>query len=252
MLFDLRGRGRRRTVRVIYGGLALLIGAGLVFFGVGAGVGGGGLLNSLTGSEGSSSASFASQIKKYQKLTREQPNNEYAWEQLAKNLLHEAGGEAYVTSAGVVTSKGKELFRQAAQAWNGYIALNPSKPSAELAQLMASVYGETGLNEPAKEVEVLQIAIAARPTDAALYASLAEYAYKAHNSRIGDLASAKAIALAPAAQRKQLKTELAAVKAHPNGTESAASGGQATGAASGAATTTIPTTTGSSSTAIKK
>jgi hypothetical protein len=251
MLFDLRGRGRRRTVRVIYGGLALLIGAGLVFFGVGAGVGGGGLLNSLTGSEGSSSASFAAQIKKYQKLTREQPNNEYAWEQLAKNLLHEAGGEAYVTSAGVVTSKGKELFRQAALAWNGYIALNPPKPSAELAQLMASVYGETGLNEPTKEVEVLQIAVAARPTDAALYASLAEYAYKAHNTRIGNLASAKAIALAPAAQRKQLKTELAAVKAHPNGTESATSGSQTAGTTTGAATT-IPTTTGSSSTAIKK
>ncbi len=77
MLFDLRGRGRRRTVRVIYGGLALLIGAGLVFFGVGAGVGGGGLLNSLTGSEGAGSASFAAQIAKYKKLTGKQPNNVY-------------------------------------------------------------------------------------------------------------------------------------------------------------------------------
>ena len=30
MLFDLRGRGRRRTVRVIYTGLAVLMGVGLV------------------------------------------------------------------------------------------------------------------------------------------------------------------------------------------------------------------------------
>jgi hypothetical protein len=45
MLFDLRGRHRRRAVKVLYVGLALLIGGGLILFGVGAGTGGGGLLN---------------------------------------------------------------------------------------------------------------------------------------------------------------------------------------------------------------
>ena len=37
MLFDLRGRHRRRAVKVIYIGLALLIGVGLVGFGIGGG-----------------------------------------------------------------------------------------------------------------------------------------------------------------------------------------------------------------------
>src|SRR5580704_9294873 len=92
-----------------------------------------------------------------------------------------------------------------AQAWSSYLALNPSKPNGELAQLMENVYGEGGLNEPAKEVEVLQITVAAKPTDAALYAALAEYAYKAHNTRLGDLSSAKAVSLAPAAQRARVK-----------------------------------------------
>src|SRR5579875_1383732 len=55
MLFDLRSRGRRRTVRVIYLGLALLMGGGLVLFGVGTGNGNGGLLNGLSNS-GSNSA----------------------------------------------------------------------------------------------------------------------------------------------------------------------------------------------------
>lgn len=247
MLFDLRGRGRRRTVRVIYGGLALLIGAGLVFFGVGAGVGGGGLLNSLTGNEGSNSASFAAQIKKYEKLTRQQPNSTYAWEKLTLAQLHEAGGEAYFVN-GKLTSKGRELFAQTARSWNSYIALKPPKPSVEVAQEMVRVFGEEGLNEPTEAVKVLQIVTAARPESAALYASLAEYAYKAHNTHIGDLATAKAIKLAPAAQRKQLKTQLAAIKAHPNGaSEAAASTGQTTsGAATGGAagtTTTVPTTT---------
>ena len=37
MLFDLRGRGRRRTVQVIYLSLAVLMGGGLVLFGIGGG-----------------------------------------------------------------------------------------------------------------------------------------------------------------------------------------------------------------------
>jgi hypothetical protein len=217
MLFDLRGRGRRRTVRVVYTGLALLIGVGLVGFGIGGGFGGGGLLTAANNSEGSNAASFASQIKKYTKQTQQQPQNLSAWENLTKALLHEAGSEAYVTSAGVVTTKGKELFRRAADSWTHYIALNPAKPNAELAQLMETVYGEAGLNEPAKAVEILQIAVAARPTDAALYAALAEYAYKAKNPRVGDLAAAKAVALAPAADRTRVKNELAQVRKSPGG-----------------------------------
>jgi hypothetical protein len=217
MLFDLRGRGRRRTVRIIYVGLALLMGVGLVGFGIGGGFGGGGLLTAATNNEGANSTSFANQIKKYKKLTVQQPNNLSAWENLTKAMLHEAGGEAYVTSAGTVTPKGKELFRQAAESWASYLALNPPKPSAELAQLMEPVYSEAGLNEPAKEVEALQIAIVSRPTSAALYAALAQYAYKAHNNRVGDLASAKAVAFAPAAERVRVKNELAEARKNPSG-----------------------------------
>jgi hypothetical protein len=111
MLFDLRGRGRRRTMRVIYIGLAALIGLGLVGFGIGGGFGGGGLLTAATNNEGAGSASFSSQIKRYQKLTANQPTNVSAWENLTRALLHEAGGEAYVTRSGEVTGKGKELFK---------------------------------------------------------------------------------------------------------------------------------------------
>ncbi len=217
MLFDLRGRHRRRAVRVLYMGLALLMGFGLVGLGIGGGFGSGGILSSLSKEEGGGGSGYAKQIAKYRKLAQKQPSNVSAWENLAKNLVHEAGNEPYTTSAGAVTSKGKELFKQAAQAWSSYIALNPPKPNAELAQLMENVYGEAGLNEPAKEVEILQISVATRPTDAALFATLAEYAYKAHNIGVGDLASTKAVALAPAAERTKLKGELAEVKANPSG-----------------------------------
>jgi hypothetical protein len=217
MLFDLRGRGRRRVVKVVYVGFAVLIGVGLIGFGVGGGLGGGGLLTAATSNEGGSSASFASQIKKYRKITTTQPNNQAAWEKLAKALLHEAGGEAYTTTTGAITSKGKALFRQASEAWTSYLALNPAKPSSELAQLIFGIYGEAGLNEPAKAVQALQLVVAARPESAAYYSQLALYAYKSKNPRVGDLASGKAVELAPATSRAKVKKELEEVKKYPNG-----------------------------------
>jgi hypothetical protein len=219
MLFDLRGRGRRSTVRVLYIGLALLIGVGLVGFGVGGGLGGAGLFSSASNSESTNGASFSSQIKKYRKETQRNPSDATAWAGLATALLHESGREGFTTSTGAITSKGKELFKQASQAWQSYLALNPAKPNSELAQLVYRIYGEEGLNEPAKAVQALQIVVAARPESAAYFSYLAEFAYKAHNEGIGDLAAEKAVTLAPSSERTRLKTELAEVKRYPNPNE---------------------------------
>ncbi len=102
-----------------------------------------------------------------------------------------------MTASGAPTSKGKELYRRASQAWISYLALNPPNPNPELAQLVYVIYSEAGLNEPAKAVQALQLVVERRPT-AAYYAQLAEFAYKAKNARLGDLAAAKAVSLAPA------------------------------------------------------
>jgi hypothetical protein len=218
MLFDLRGRGRRRTMRVIYGSLAVLFGAGLVLFGVGAGFGGGGILSSLSKEgEGSGGPNYSAEIKKYSKLTAAQPHDFAAWEKLIKAQLLQGGGEKYETAQGVVTSKGKTLFGQIAESWSGYVAQSPPQPNLELAKRMLTIYGVEGLNKPASEVEVLQTIVAAEPTNKSYYAFLADYAYKAKNTRVGDLASEKAVALAPAAERSRLKKELAEVKTNPTG-----------------------------------
>ncbi|HWG07831.1 MAG TPA: hypothetical protein VN672_02370 [Solirubrobacteraceae bacterium] len=218
MLFDLRGGHRRRAVKVVYIGLALLIGGGLILFGVGAGTGGGGLLNAATENEGSGGTSFKSQIEKYEKQTKRQPSNVAAWEKLTAAQLHEAGGEGYVNpQTGAPTDKGRELFAQASRSWERYLALNPPKPSLELAKLMLRVYGAEGLNQPAAAVQVLQLVVAAEPKNASYYAALAEYAYKAKNTRVGDLAMAKAVALAPPTERDRVKKELESVKKSPGG-----------------------------------
>jgi tetratricopeptide (TPR) repeat protein len=261
MLFDLRGKGRRRTVRIIYTGLALLMGVGLVGFGVGGGFGGGGILNAASNSEGSSAASFAAQIKKYRKLTKQKPKDAAAWEQLTKAILHEAGG---VTQNGI-TSQGKALYAEASESWNKYLELNPPKESSELAEQMYTVYSEEGLKEPSQAVQALQILVAARPTSAALWAALAENAYKAKNKRIGALASEKAVALAPAADRTRIKTELEEAAKNPSGEKTyttttngktyvvkKAANGTYTGTQSTPTTTTAITIPSSSSTTTKK
>jgi hypothetical protein len=232
MLFDLRGRGRRRTVQVIYVGLALLFGIGFIGFGVGVGSGGGGILNALTGESGAPKASFAGQVKKYQKLVVAQPKSLSAWEGLINAQLHEAGGESSVSN-GKLTSQGKELYSDVARSWNSYLALNPPKPNSKLAKEMLRVFGEEGLNQPASAVEVLQIVVANDPTSVSYFAELAEFAYKAHNERQGDLAAEKAVSLSPASGRAKLKKELAELK------KSAASGSTTTasGAASGSTAT---------------
>jgi hypothetical protein len=238
MLFDLRGRGRRRTVQVIYVGLAVIFLLGFVGLGVGGGFGSGGIFSAFTKEEGNGGTSHSSEIKKYEQLTRREPQNAAAWEKLLQAQLHEAGGEAYVTREGRVTSKGKELDSRIASSWSRYLALNPNHPSVPLAKEVLVVFGEEGLNDPASAVQVLQIIVAAEPNSTHYYAFLAAEAYKAHNPRVGDLATEKAVALAPASQRKELKSRLAALKKNPSG-------------GSEAAASTAPSTSSSSTLTVK-
>jgi hypothetical protein len=252
MLFDLRGRGRRRTVQVIYVGLAIIFLLGFIGVGVGGGFGSGGILSAFTNSEGTGGTSYSSEIKKYEQLTKREPSNVAAWEKLLQAQLHEAGGEAYVTRTGV-TSKGKELYIQISSSWKHYLALNPSQPSVSLAKEVLEVFTEEGLNDPASAVQVLQIIVAAEPSSTHYYSFLADYAYKSKNTRVGDLASEKAVALAPAAQRERLKTELAELKKNPTGSAESAvatTNGKAftvKSGGNGTYTGTVPTT-GSSTT----
>jgi hypothetical protein len=79
------------------------------------------------------------------------------------------------------------------------------------------VYTTEGLNQPASAVQALQIVVAAEPKSVSWYSQLAAYAYKAKNTRVGDLAAAKAVSLAPASERKRLEQDLASVKKSPEG-----------------------------------
>jgi hypothetical protein len=219
MLFDLRARGRRRTVQVVYLGLAILFGIGFIGFGVGVGGGGGGSpIEAIFGKSESNGAGYAKQIAAAEKRTRIHPSEAAAWAKLAEARLHEANGsEFYDEATQQFTSKGKQLLTKVVAAWNRYVALNPSNPPLTIGEDMLRVFGEEGLNEPAQAVAVLELLIPSRPPSAALYGDLAKYAYQAKNAREGDLASAKAVSLSPAADRAKVQAELEEIKKNPTG-----------------------------------
>src|ERR1700716_563508 len=96
MLFALRSRGRRRTVQGVYLALALLMGGGLVLFGVGAGNGFGGGLHAFTsqGSSHSGTHVVSQQEKDAVKATQLRPGDPQAWAALVRARWSSAGGGA--------------------------------------------------------------------------------------------------------------------------------------------------------------
>jgi hypothetical protein len=220
MLFDLRARGRRRTVQVVYVGLALLFLVGFVGFGVGVGGGGGSSpIEAFFGNkEGTKGAGFAAQVSAAEKRTRKTPDEAAAWVALTEAQFHESGaGEYFDEATQKFTGKGKALLAKVASSWSRYVALNPAKLDQKVAQEMLTVYSREGLNEPTAGVEVLQLLIPTKAPSASLYGQLASFAYEAKNTRVGDLASQKAVALAPVAQRAKVKAELEHIKNNPTG-----------------------------------
>jgi hypothetical protein len=89
------------------------------------------------------------------------------------------------------------------------------------------------LNQPEKGVRAAEVVADAQPSSIA-YFNLARFAYAAGQTRKGDLAGARAVALAPAEQRPAVKAQVDGLKqggGAPGGAPGA--GGGAGGAAPG-------------------
>jgi hypothetical protein len=219
MLFDLRGRGRRRTVQGVFLGMALLFMLGFLGLGVGVGGGGGGILNFFAENKGSSSASFAGKVAAAQKRTHSHPTEAAAWAALAEAQLHQASEPEFITVVGEreqYTAKGLALLAKVSTAWNTYLRLEPHHPSAEVAQKIANIYAEQALNQPAEAARTLQVAVASNPTNGGLYSALAVAAYEARHIKEGDAATRKALSLISAsAERTRVKKYLAELRKNP-------------------------------------
>jgi hypothetical protein len=227
MLFDLRGRGRRRTIQIIYLFLALLLGGGLIFFGIGGGSGSGGLLNAVNNNGTSASNAFSKRLKGDERAAAATPSNAAAWATVANDHYELAVATQNPNTQSFAASSLHDL-RAAQTAWKHYLSLNPPHPDSSLASKMTVVL--VGLNDLAGAATAAEIYANAYPSGAT-YARMAQYAYAAHETNLGDLASRKALSLAPKAQQATYKTLLDSIKKNPTGTSGtgAATGGTTTG-----------------------
>jgi len=215
VLFDLRSRGRRRTVQVVYLGLALLIGGGLILFGVGTGSGGGGLLGAFTGggSGGNSNQVVSAQVKAAELQTRQDPSNPAAWSALVSAQWQSASSTGYNSSTQTYNATGQKDLAALAQAWQHYIALTKT-PDPDIAILAARAYEHLG--QYANAANAWQAITSVNTNQINAFACLAANAYAAKQTRVGTLAEAKTISLAPKTERTQLKSEISAAKTQPS------------------------------------
>ena len=219
MLFDLRGSGRRRTVKIVYIALAFLMGGGLVLFGIGGGGGiSGGLVDAITGTTGGGDTS-GDRFRKAEAAalakTKANPQDAPAWAALARARFQLAGaGENFDAAKSTFTKKGVAQLNSAGDAWERYLALNPKKPDDRVASLMVQAFG--ALNQPDKAAEAQEVITDARPT-AATFTQLAIYAYQAGQTRKGDLAKNKALELTDPDMREALKGQLESAKQSAQG-----------------------------------
>ena len=231
MLFDLRGKGRRRTVRVIYASPAILMGGGLVLFGVGSDVSGG-LFNAFDDNNAQDvDETLQKRVDDLQAKVEANPRDAASWAQLARARFQIANTQID-SNTGQFTEEGQAELQGVEQAWDRHLAIAGDDADSSVANVMVQAFGPSGLNKLDKAVAAMELVIEERGESAGLYAQLAQLAYLAGQSRKGDLSADKAIQLADKDERQQLRSQLDQAKL-----QSAAQG--ATDAA-GAGTTTTP------------
>ena len=212
MLFDLRSRGRRRTVQVIYIGLAVLIGAGLILFGVGTGSGGGGLFGAFTGSNshgGGNNSAVTSQVKSALAQTKKNPNSAAAWSNLVNARFEAANAVGFNNTSDTYTKAGKQQLQLLTQAYSHYTSLTKT-PSSSTATIAAKAY--TQLSDWSRSSAIYQSLLQNSPGSILYLRCVALTAYAAKNDRVGGLAQARLLAKLPKSARKQYKTLLQEAK----------------------------------------
>lgn len=212
MLFDLKGR-RRRVIQVTYVMLAVLMGGGLVLFGIGSGTNGGGLFDAFTGggSDDAGSGQVADRVEASEERLRANPRDQGVLTDVVRGRYQLATTRPGAES-GTFPPDAQEDLRRASDAWQRYLASKPARVDPALAQLMVNAYGEFGLKRPDKAAEAAEVVAEARPSSAS-YLSLAQYATLAKQKRRADLAGDKALELASRGERKAVKQQLDALEA---------------------------------------
>jgi tetratricopeptide (TPR) repeat protein len=211
MLFDLRSAGRRRTVKGVYLGLALLMFVGFVGFSVGSSGLSGGIVDAITGSSGgggkdTSVVRLQTAVTTADAKAKATPSNPDAWKDLAQARLRLSNvGDYFDPAKNEYTAAGTRQVTAAGTAWDKYLALKPATPDDSVARQMIQAYIVIG--KPDKAVATQELLTQIDPTQQT-FQNLAILAYQAGQLRKGDLAAGKAVDMAPADAKKDLKASL--------------------------------------------
>src|SRR4029450_4275946 len=153
MLFDLRGR-RRRAVQATYLTLAVLMGGGLVFFGIGGDVQGG-LFDAFKGGSGDGGAGnevIEKRIDRAEEQLARNPNNTAVLRELVRDNYSLATAQAPSGST-AFPDDAKDELRDAASAWQRYLKAEKERPDPETATFALQIYDVGALNRPKQAQE---------------------------------------------------------------------------------------------------
>ena len=209
MLFDLQGK-RKRVVQGTYLMLAVLMGGGLVLFGIGGDVQGGlfdAFRESRTG--GTDNSIVENRIEGADRRLRANPRDQAALKEVIRGN-YQLAAQGANPDTGAFTVAGKANLRKAAAAWERYLALDPARPDDSLGGLMVQAY--VGLERYPQAARAAEIVAAARPS-AQAYLQLAQLATQAGQARKADLAGERALELAPRDQRRAVRAQLKQIEA---------------------------------------
>jgi hypothetical protein len=209
MLFDLRGR-RRRAVQATYLTLAVLMGGGLVLFGIGGNTSGG-LFDAFKGGSGSGGDKQAQQrVDRNKKVLARNPNNKAVLKALVRDE-HQVATSQLPRNAVAFPKSARDELRAASIYWQRYLALEKGKPDPTLATIALRLYDPGALNQPKQAVQAATIVAQAAPTSAN-YLRVVQYASLASDKRTADLAGTKAVDLAPKSAKKTVAQQIKQVK----------------------------------------
>ena len=144
MLFDLQGK-RRRVVQATYLTLAILMGGGLVFFGIGSDVQGG-LSDAFSGGGGGDDGNSAleKRIERNEKAVAAAPAPTAATERARKALVRDYYqlAVAQTSEEGAFNDDAKADLRKAAANWNAYLkrSLRRSTPHSRTSRSRCSTH----------------------------------------------------------------------------------------------------------------
>lgn len=227
MLFDLQGK-RRRLVQAVYLMLAILMGGGLVLFGIGSDAQGG-LLDGCSSEDGTGDANPAleERLEDAQGRLAANPDDEVALTELVR-VNYQLAADDTDPETGAFSEASAERLQAAGDAWERYLALDPKQPDDSLAGLMVQAYGDLGLNQPEQAAEAAGIVAEERPSTNA-FLELARFAALAGQTRKAELAGARAVELAPKAEQKRVEKlidQLTAPQPSPAGGQVPGAGGE--------------------------